>query len=67
MQQLWYLLKESILVRAIVTFMAIAATCYLFATGKPVPVELIQFDMLILGFYFGSKTAQVLARSRKNE
>ncbi len=50
------LLEESVLIQSGITFVTITAVVYMFVTGKDVPATLIDMAMLILGFYFGSKS-----------
>jgi len=51
----WELLKQSVLVQATVTLIVVSGLVYMYVTGQPVPSELVNIVMLILGFYFGGK------------
>jgi len=61
----WQLLQESVIVQALITLALVATTCYLVATGREVPESLSTSLMLVLGFYFGSKTQQVISARKK--
>jgi hypothetical protein len=54
------LLRESVLIQALITFVFVAAASWIAATGGSVPDWMIQALMLILGFYFGSKTERAI-------
>lgn len=62
MAQFWQLLKESVIVQGLVTLALVGTTCYLYATGKPVPDTLLSLDSLAIGFFFGAKVQQALRR-----
>jgi len=63
MRTFWQLLRESIIVQSLVTMVVVCTTMYLFATGREVKTELINFGMLILGFWFGSKSVSMATPS----
>ena len=54
------LFKASAIIQGIMAVGATFTMGYLFVTGKQVPDTLITLVMLILGYYFGSKTQQKL-------
>ena len=58
MDKFWEYLEKSILVQASVTLIFVVTTCYLWATGQPVPTLLAGTLGTVLGFWFGSKTQQ---------
>ncbi len=58
MSKFWELVKSSVIVQGLVTFVLIGTTCYLYANGKPVPEGLMSLDGLVVGFFFGSKAVQ---------
>ena len=65
MSTLVELLRESVLIQAMITLIVVTGVVYLYTSGKPVPQELWSLVSLIVGFYFGSKVerqAQALAR-----
>jgi len=65
MSTLIELLRESVLIQAVITLIVVTGVVYLYASGRPVPQELWSLVSLIIGFYFGSKVerqAQELAR-----
>lgn len=60
MDRFWKLFEESVIVQALITLALVTVVCYLFATGRPIPELLSSALMLVLGFYFGSKTQQTI-------
>ena len=56
MAKFWELLEESVLIQALMTLAILGAILYLVVQGKPVPDILTNAFLLILGFYFGSKS-----------
>lgn len=50
------LLRESVIVQALITFAIVATVCVMVATGIPVPDSIDRAMILILGFYFGTKS-----------
>ena len=65
MKKFWQLLQESTLIQALMSLMLLATILYLYIVGREVPQELTQFMVLILGFYFGSKSQQVISTNIK--
>jgi membrane-bound ClpP family serine protease len=57
METFWTLLKESVILQAILTVGIWAAVIYLIVVGHEVPEVLTMAANLVLGFYFGSKLA----------
>jgi membrane-bound ClpP family serine protease len=57
METFWSLLKESVILQAILTVGIWAAVIYLIVVGHEVPEVLTMAANLVLGFYFGSKLA----------
>lgn len=64
MERFWTLLQESVIVQAVITLALVATTCYLVATSQAVPDLLRDALMIVLGFYFGSKSQQLINRSK---
>lgn len=62
MDKFWALLRESVLVQGLVTLVLVGTTCYMYASGKPVPESLLSLDGLVVGFFFGSKVQQANIR-----
>ena len=60
MQNFWKLLEESIIVQGLVTLSLVGAVIYLSVLGKEIPELLNNATMLALGFYFGTKSQQIL-------
>jgi len=58
MKTFWDLLKKSVIGQVLIAVLLVGTTCYLWVTGQPVPTELLAFDGLVLGFFFGSKLGQ---------
>ena len=57
METFWTLLKESVILQAVLTIGIWAAVIYLIVVGQEVPEVLTMAANLVLGFYFGSKLA----------
>ena len=64
MDKFWQLLSESTIVQALVTLVLVVADCFLWATGKPVPPELLQLTTVVVGFWFGTKAQQAINVAR---
>lgn len=56
MAKFWELLEESVLMQGIMTLGLLGTIIYLVVKGQPVPDILTNGFLLILGFYFGSKS-----------
>jgi len=59
-RKFWELVKESVIIQGTITLAFVATTCYLWATGQPVPSELWTADSIVIGFFFGSKVQQTM-------
>ena len=55
MNTFWSLLKESVIVQAILTLGFSGAVVYMLVAGRPVPNEMWGAFTLLLGFWFGTK------------
>lgn len=64
MDKFWQLLQESVIVQSLVTLALVITLCVMFATGQPVPDLLAQITLLVVGYWFGSKTQMILNRSK---
>lgn len=67
MDKFWDLLQTSTLVQGLVTITFVWACVYMACTGRPIPAEMWTATMVALGFYFGSKSQQVINASRRNK
>jgi len=56
MDTFWALFKESVIIQALMALTLLGTICYLTIIQVPVPDLIAQAFVLILGFYFGSKT-----------
>lgn len=65
MDKFWELMEESVIVQGIVTVFLLGVVGYLVCTGQPVPDNLNSALMLVLGFYFGSKSQQSITKTVK--
>ena len=68
MEKFWELLEESVLVQSIIALGCIIVILILYASQQAVPPTLVDIVMLILGFYFGSKSTQqtqTIAKSQR--
>ena len=59
------LLAQSTIVQGLVTFALVAAVCYLSIMQLQVPDSLNAAMMLALGYYFGTKSQQVISSAIK--
>lgn len=67
MATFWRLLEESVIIQGTITLVLIAAMVFLAVTGREVPDVLSSSTALALGFYFGSKSEQIVqARTGKH-
>lgn len=57
MNKFWDLLRESVILQALLTSGIWGCVLYLILAGREVPEGLIGAANLVLGFYFGSKVA----------
>ena len=62
MDKFWQLVKESVIVQGLVTVAFVGTTCYLYATGQPVPDSLLSLDGVAVGFFFGAKAQQLISK-----
>jgi len=56
------LLRESVLIQSIITLILISAASLIAIRGDTPPEWLVQLLMVIIGFYFGSKTERAIQR-----
>lgn len=59
------LLRDSTLIQGSITLICIAAIVYLWVTGKEVNDQLVNIVVLIIGYYFGSKTQQRIIKKER--
>lgn len=58
MDKFWELFAKSVVVQAILAVSFGGAIIYMAIAGKPIPEILVNAEMLIFGWYFGSKQTQ---------
>lgn len=56
----WRLLEESVIIQGTITVIMVGAVIYLSVTGQECPDVLSSSTALALGFYFGSKSEQIV-------
>lgn len=61
----WKLLEESILIQSVVTLLIVITTCLMYLLYRQIPFELLNITLLILGYWFGSKTQYSLMKGGK--
>jgi len=64
MDTFWELLKDSIIIQSLVTLILTVAITYMYVTGMMVPDTLVNLLMIVVGYWFGSKTQLYLAKMR---
>jgi len=65
MESFWKLFRESVIIQAVITLVLLGVISYLYIAGKEVPEPLVQAFMLILGFFFGSRSEYMLLKGGK--
>jgi hypothetical protein len=65
MDKFWELLRESVIVQSLVTLLLVGTLCYMFVTGTLIPELLTQITLLVIGFWFGSKSQQAMTRNKR--
>lgn len=60
MRRFWDMVRDSTIVQGAITLAVVGVTCYLWATGQPIPQDLWTADSIILGFFFGAKVQQAI-------
>ena len=60
MATFWRLLEESVIIQGTITLVMVVAVVYLAVTGQECPDVLSSSTALALGFYFGSKSEQIV-------
>lgn len=65
MREFWKLFRESVILQGAITLSFTLTTCYLWATGQNVPAELWTVDTIVLAFFFGAKTQQIISAQTK--
>jgi len=56
------LLRESVLIQAVITLILVVTMSLIAIRGDTPPDWLIQLMMVVVGFYFGSKTERFISR-----
>jgi len=65
MKNFWKLFRESVIMQAIIALVLLSVISYLYIVGKEVPEALVQAFMLVLGFFFGSRSEYMLLRGKE--
>lgn len=63
MNEFWTLVRESVILQAIITLALIGTVIYLVVSGIEVPDLISSLTLLVVGFYFGSKVENATTRS----
>ena len=58
MDKFWRLFEESVIVQACIALAMVITICTMVLLGKEIPDLMTNALMLVLGFYFGSKSEQ---------
>lgn len=59
------LLRDSTLIQGSIALVCVFGIVYLWVTAKPVNDQLINIVMMILGYYFGTKTQQRIQKKER--
>jgi hypothetical protein len=65
MTKFWELLAESVIIQAILAIGLLSGILYLYVSGREVPQILMDAFMVILGYYFGTKSQQAVIKALK--
>jgi hypothetical protein len=65
MLKLWELLAESVVIQALLALGLLGGILYLIVEGRQVPDILMNAFMVILGYYFGTKSQQTVIKALK--
>ena len=65
MAKFWELLAESTLIQAVLALGLLVGILTLIFMGRPVPDVLVNAFLLILGYYFGTKSQQAVIKAVK--
>jgi len=63
----WDLFAESIIVQSFITGLLVTGVLFMWVTGREVPSDLVSATMLVLGFWFGSKTQHAMTDVLKTQ
>lgn len=66
MSTFWTMLKESVIVQALLTLILWGVIAYRFAIGEVVQPELLNAGMIVLGFYFGAKIQNLVNQTSQS-
>ena len=67
MSKFWELFAESIIVQSFITTLLVTGVLFMWVTGREVPPDLVSATMLVLGFWFGSKTQHAMTDVLKTQ
>ena len=67
MSKFWELFAESIIVQSFITMLLVTGVLFMWVTGREVPPDLVSATMLVLGFWFGSKTQHAMTDVLKTQ
>lgn len=62
MSKFWELMEKSVIVQALVTLILVGTYAYMLITAQEIPNGLGLTLGTVLGFWFGTKTQQMVAR-----
>ena len=54
------LLKENVLISSTIAVALVGTSCYMWATNQPLPPAMEAALMLVLGYFLGAKSQQVI-------
>jgi hypothetical protein len=60
MDNFWTLLRESVIVQAVISLALVGTYCYLVIVAAAVPDTFVNVLLLVVGFWMGGKTQQYL-------
>ena len=63
----WSLFKESTIMSAFVVVLSMSALTYLAVTGHDIPQVLIDINLIVVSFFFGTKAARMTSTRTNRE
>lgn len=64
LERLLDLLKESVITQSMLVLLIFGPIAYLVITGNPIPLQLNTWGSVVIGFFFGAKSAYQIMKGR---
>jgi hypothetical protein len=63
--KLFALLRDSVITQSMLVIAIFGPIAYLAITGKTIPPQLVTWGSVVIGFFFGSKTAYAILKGKE--